>query len=183
MKIFLIRHGQDTLNKRGGWSQEPLITEGVQQIKSLCESLTIEASDYIIASDLKRTRQTATIIKEQLSLNIDIIYDKNLREVNNGILAGMDNKVAIEKFPNLFWNSLEWDEAYPDGESPKIFFERVVNWYENFLIKYKDCNNIIIVTHQGVINALLCIINNKQFTNKALQYKIKPGQMIVVEIQ
>lgn len=180
MKLYLVRHGQDTLNKRGGWSEEPLIAEGVEQVRNLSKTLDNIHFDAVISSDLTRTRQTTEILRYELSLK-EVIFDSRLREVNNGILAGLDNEIALSQFPGLFWNSLSWDEAYPRGESPKAFFERIKSWYEDFKGDYHKNDTVLIISHQGVIDALLCIIHNKPFTNKKSHYKIKTGQMIIVE--
>ncbi|RAI81129.1 histidine phosphatase family protein [Macrococcoides goetzii] len=183
MRLYLVRHGQDTLNKRGGWSQEPLTEEGVNEVESLSQKIKDIEFDFIIASDLQRTVQTANIIRNRLLFSTEIILDDCLREVNNGLLAGMDNDVALESFPGLFWNTLEWEESYPQGESPSQFYERICKWYKNFLLKHHNSSNVLLVTHQGVIEALLCIINNKQFSNKKVHYKIKCGQMIMEVIK
>lgn len=183
MRLYLVRHGQDTLNKRGGWSQEPLTEEGVKEVESLSQKIKDIEFDFIIASDLQRTVQTANIIRNRLLFSKEIILDDCLREVNNGLLAGIDNDAALVRFPGLFWNTLDWDESYPQGESPTQFFERISNWYQNFLSEYRTSNNVLIVTHQGVIDILLCIINNKEFSNKKVHYKIKSGQMIMAVIE
>ncbi|WP_414044351.1 histidine phosphatase family protein [Macrococcus animalis] len=182
MKLYLARHGQDTLDKRGGWSEEPLIAEGVVQIISLSKSLKQIHFDAVISSDIMRTRQTAEILKDRLSLK-EIIFDSGLREVNNGVLAGMDNDQALTQFPDLFWNSLAWDEPYPGGESPKAFFERINRWYKTFIEIYHSTDTVLVITHQGVIDALLCIIHNKTFTNRYVHFKIRTGQFIVVEVE
>ena len=72
-----------------------------------------------IQDDLKRARQTAQIIADKLSVPIEFISD--FREVDNGELAGMDNYLADEKYPNLYWRKLNWDEHYPNGESQRSF--------------------------------------------------------------
>lgn len=183
MKLYLVRHGQDTINKRGGWSQEPLTVDGVKEVELLSQKIKDIKFDYIIASDLQRTVQTAKIIRSRLLFSKEIILDDCLREVNNGLLAGIDNELALERFPGMFWNTLDWEEAYPQGESPSQFFERISKWYQNFLLKHHALDNVLIVTHQGVIDALLCIINSKPFSNKKVHYKIKCGQMITTVIE
>ncbi len=183
MRLYLVRHGQDTLNKRGGWSQEPLTEEGVKEVESLSQKIKDIEFDFIITSDLQRTVQTANIIQSRQLFSKKIILDDCLREVNNGLLAGMDNDVALVRFPGLFWNTLDWDESYPQGESPTQFYERISKWYQKFLSKYHSSDKVLIITHQGVIEVLLCIINNKQFSNKKVHYKIKCGQMITAVIE
>ena len=62
MRIFLVRHGKDDGNYRGGWSLVPLTEEGINQVKKLAEFLNTQKDYYniekIISSDLERARQT-----------------------------------------------------------------------------------------------------------------------------
>lgn len=57
------------------------------------------------------------------------------REINNGSLAGMPKEQARSQYPGIYYSALEWEQAYPDGESPKLFYERVSAAWNNF----KDC--------------------------------------------
>lgn len=185
MKIYIIRHGQDDASVRGGWSNTSLTALGIQQSNKLADELFQNQSEYnickIYSSDLKRARQTAQIIADKLSVPIEFISD--FREVDNGELAGMDNHLAEEKYPNLYWRKLNWDEHYPNGESPKEFYERVSNAWEKFIkeISHYD-KNVLLVTHGGVINIITCIIDGKEYSNKNKNQKI-PSAQIAVEAE
>ena len=182
MKIYIIRHGQDDASVRGGWSNTSLTALGIQQSNKLADELFQNQSEYnifkIYSSDLKRARQTAQIIADKLSVPIEFISD--FREVDNGELAGMDNYLAEEKYPNLYWRKLNWDEHYPNGESPKEFYERVSNAWEKFIkeISHYD-KNVLLVTHGGVINTITCIIDSKEYSNKNKNQKISSAEIAV----
>ncbi len=165
-KIILIRHGEDDNTVRGGWSNTPLTENGIRQSKKLADRLISEKNiDEIYTSDLLRAYQTADIIAEKYGINP--IKCTELREVNNGRLAGMKNEIADIKYPNLYWRCLEWEKHYPDGESPKEFYERIKNIWYRFSNKYKNSDkSIAIVTHGGVINIILSIISNESYSNK-----------------
>lgn len=166
-KIILIRHGEDDNTVRGGWSNTALTENGISQSEKLADRLISEKIniDEIYTSDLLRAYQTADIIAEKYGINP--IKCMELREVNNGRLAGMKNEIADVKYPNLYWRCLEWEEHYPDGESPKEFFERIKKLWNRFSNKYKDSDkSIAIVTHAGVINIILSIISNENYSNK-----------------
>lgn len=123
MKIYIARHGQDDDSVRGGWSDCSLTDLGVKQSVDLADEILSKSDEYnigmIISSDIIRAKQTALIISEKLS--VPVKYDMDFREVNNGDLAGLDNHIAEEKYPNLYWRKLEWEEHYPHGESQKNF--------------------------------------------------------------
>lgn len=175
MNIYLIRHGDDDENYRGGWSELPLVEEGIEKSKKLRDYLydnkDIFKIDRIISSDLNRAKMTSDIINEKLK--VDISYDSRLRENNNGLLAGMKNEEAIAKFPNVFFSNLEYDEKFPGGESPKEFFGRIKKAFFEIIDENRDKENIIIVTHAGVISIIHHIINNLKWTNKEKAIKIE----------
>ena len=67
---------------------------------------------------------------------------------------------------------LGFDEPYPNGESPKEFFERIRNsWAEFKALSAESGMTPLLVTHGGVINVILCIENGAEFTNKAFTYR------------
>lgn len=105
-----------------------------------------------------------------------IIYDPDLREINNGLLAGMDNSLAEILFPGTYYNTLDLNEKYPNGESPIDFFNRIRKVYQKLLTLQKD---ILVVTHSGVINAMFCLINNLEFTNKKQEIIIDHAEFVV----
>ena len=118
MNIYLVRHGDDDERYRGGWSELPLVEAGIDKAKKLGEYLSSEKNyeikvDRIISSDLKRVKMTADIINEKL--NVSILYDKRLRENNNGALAGMLNEEAIKKYPHAFFSTLKYNERFPNN--------------------------------------------------------------------
>ena len=175
MKIYFVRHGKDDDNFRGGWSELDLIEEGRVQAEKLatylCDNQELYKIEQIISSDLPRTMSTAKYISDKL--NIPLIKETQIREMNNGDLAGISNRFAEEKYPGLYFNTLEMDEKYPNGESPIDFYNRIKNWFFEFL---KDChgkkNNMVVVTHSGVINIIYYIVNNMDWSNRAKPFKV-----------
>jgi probable phosphoglycerate mutase len=175
MKVIFVRHGKDDDKYRGGWSSLDLIPEGVEQAKQLAKYLKDNNHTYqiahIISSDLTRTLTTANIISRELCLPIQ--KECQIRETNNGDLAGMLNETALKQYPGLFFNSLEMDEAYPNGESPKDFYLRIKKWFSDFLPNYHNVDgNILVVTHSGVINVVYHLVKGIEWTNKGRPFKV-----------
>lgn len=174
MRIFLVRHGKDDGNYRGGWSSMPLTEEGINQVKKLAEFLNTQKDYYniekIISSDLERARQTTNIINEKLNVNVE--FTERLREMNNGKIAGMLNKDVEKIYPGLYYNTLRIDERYPGGESPIEFHDRIIKDFKNIVKENKNHNNIMIVTHSGVINIIYRYINNMEWSNKIKSIKV-----------
>lgn len=168
MKLFFVRHGKDDENFRGGWSNLGLMPEGAEQAKRLATLLKEKKEEYgikkILSSDLVRAKETAEILAE--ALGVPVINDVELREADNGSLAGMPNAEALEKYPGVFWSMLKPDECYPNGESPNMFFARIKAWFEAFLKECKDIDgNVLVVTHGGVINVVYHLVRNMEWSN------------------
>lgn len=185
MKLLLVRHGKDEDGFRGGWSTFDLIEEGRNQALKLASYLQKNkvsfCINHIISSDLPRTMSTAKFIAERLE--IPIIKETSLREMNNGDLAGMSNDLAEEKYPGLYFNTLRMDERYPNGESPVEFYNRIYSWFMDFLDQNSQSNdNILVVTHSGVINILYHIVKNIEWNNKKKSFKVENCSLHVLNM-
>lgn len=176
MNILFVRHGKGSDQHRGGWSQLDLLPEGKREAEALADYLAQHKEDYhftkIITSDLKRAETTATILAETLQLPLE--KERDLRETNNGDLAGMLNSEADQKFPRLYFRSLAMDEHYPNGESPREFYQRIKTWFELFLKENHNSDETqIVVTHGGVINIIYHLVNQIEWTNKSNLFHVK----------
>ena len=184
MICYLVRHGKDDDTVRGGWNEQPLTDEGKAQAGELASF--VQRSDlgikYIYSSDLLRVIQTAQRVADKLHL--PIIPMPEFREVNNGDLAGMKNDLASKMYPGLYWNTLGWEQRYPGGESPRDFYERVSTAWDVFQKMALEQNeNIMLVTHSGVINVILSIVNGEKYSNKASMRIIRNAELIALEYQ
>ena len=176
MNLLFVRHGKDSAQHRGGWSQLDLLPEGKREAEALADYLAQHKEDYhftkVITSDLKRAETTATILAETLQLPLE--KERDLRETNNGDLAGMLNSEADQKFPRLYFRSLAMDEHYPNGESPREFYQRIKTWFQLFLQENNDsAETQIVVTHGGVINIIYHLVNKREWTNKSRLFLVK----------
>ena len=184
MRCYLIRHGKDCDTVRGGWSQHPLTEEGVKQAEMLADQIALNRDLFsiksIYSSDLPRAMQTAQILSDRMHL--PVIPAPQFRETNNGELAGMRNDLALVRYPGLFWNQLEWDQCYPNGESPKHFCQRISNGWNAFSRDILLSNeNVALVTHGGVIHVILSIVHGEQYSNRKPQRKIPYTGIVALE--
>ena len=184
MICYLARHGKDDDTVRGGWSQQPLTDEGKAQADELASF--VQTSDFgikrIYCSDLLRAVQTAQPVADKLHL--PIIQMPEFRETNNGILAGMKNELANKMYPGLYWNTLDWEQRYPGGESPREFYERISTAWEALQKMVLEQNeDVLLVTHGGVINVILSIVNGEKYSNETIMRKIRSVELIALEYQ
>ena len=185
MMIYLVRHGKDDDTVRGGWSSHGLVTVGIEQVNKLAAEMVAANLnvDYIYSSDLQRAKETAEILSKYLGCLIE--YNTDLRETNNGDLAGMKHELANEKYPGLYWSSLAYVECYPNGESPEMFYNRVKGTWtalKNRILE-QPTNSTLIVSNQGVIEVILCIENNIDFSNKERHFPIPNAQLIPIDVK
>ena len=177
--IYLIRHGADDNTRLGGWSDAKLSPIGIEQVRHASEK--ISSGDYdiqhIFSSDLPRAKESAVIIAEKLGLYVTFIRD--FRETNNGDLAGISKANFQTDYPGLFYSSLKWDQRYPNGESPALFYNRIKNSWQIFK---KDVSTLsgstLLVTHGGVIDVILCLESGENYTNKHVHYHVDYAEII-----
>ena len=115
-----------------------------------------------ISSDLNRAKESSLILNEKLKMNI--IYDDQFRETNNGDLKDLTKEEFNKKYPGLYYSSLQMDECYPNGESPIEFYNRIKKAFIKLLETNKN-KKIILVTHGGVITVINCLINGLPYSN------------------
>ena len=126
--------------------------------------------------------QTAQIIADKIHLSVDPL--PQFRETNNGDLAGMKHTTAWERYPNLVWNQMQWEQCYPGGESPKSFYERICTAWEEFSEKIRERNeDVLLVTHGGVIQVVLSILEGRPYSNKEKQRGISHASMIALSYE
>jgi len=182
MICYLVRHGKDDETVRGGWSQHGLTEEGIRQAEKLACTVKDLNIKNIYSSDLQRAMQTANILAK--SMDLPVISLTQFRETNNGELAGMKHELALERYPGLFWNQLEWEQCYPGGESPKGFYERICTAWEEFSEKIRERNeDVLLVTHGGVIQVILSILEGRSYSNKEKQRGISHASMIALSYE
>ena len=177
--IYLMRHGSDPSDRFGGWSTYGLTEKGKEQVHLAKGSLCKKGISRIFASDLVRAKETAEIVAEELSL--EITYLPQFRESNNGLLAGMLKTEAAQKYPGVYWNALDWTQTWPEGESPEQFFLRIQGAWDSFK-KQVGNDTVLLVSHGGVMNIILCLEKGIPYTNKETRFQIKDAEIVQIDI-
>ncbi len=172
MNIFLVRHGETEENKKKvyyGKVDADLNEKGIFQAKKVGEKLSDIYFDKIYTSGRKRSIQTAEEILKKKSNSIEhqkkekslkIIQDNRLNEINFGDFEGKNYKEIQELFPI---QCKEWDDDWknftpPRGESFSDMYKRLKCFIES--LEKLEANNVLIVTHGGVIRTFYCYIMN-----------------------
>ncbi len=154
MKLILVRHGETDRNAKritDGHGASPLNANGRAQCELTGKRLSKERIDIMFVSDLKRTRETASIILPYLP-SVPVFFDPMIREKSAGFLEGRTHE---EISAYIEQHKLDWETFEPEGgESQKDLRDRVIVFFEMIQRKYPK-KNLLIITHGGVIHALL----------------------------
>lgn len=160
-QVVLVRHGETTANHEQRWYgalDAPLTTRGELQVRATGERFrTTQASapvDLLYVSPLPRARTTAAAIAT--AIDIEPIIDDGLREFSIGDWEGRTYRDLIDT-ENL-WGRWAEDPTFtpPNGESPVSFGRRALAAVQHLADCHPD-QRIVLVTHGGIISALLDI--------------------------
>ncbi len=150
--LLLVRHGQSEHHVQdltGGWTDTPLTELGRQQAELLAARLPDvigELPARLYCSDLLRAMQTAQIVGRALGL--EPILEPGLREINNGVAAGLTREAAHALRAPPTEPLLDWC-PYPGGESWRAFHRRVAACMEELTRNQQEV--LILVSHGGTI--------------------------------
>ena len=156
-QFYIVRHGSTELNKLKkiqGHNDSALTKEGCEDAIKISKCLKNIGIQTIYSSDLGRAVKTAEIIAENIGFKDNIIKIKELRELNFGILTGMDHEEARKKFNGYRENP---EIIIPQGESYLQLKERVMK--KIYELEDKEIEKALIVTHAG---CLRCIMSEGQ---------------------
>lgn len=180
-RLHLIRHGETDWNvqKRYQGSQDiPLNERGRLQAEEARKSLSDKTFAGIYSSDLKRAMETAEIIRGEREHLIETFSE--LQETCYGSLEGktfaeieaqfgmrLDFQTQLSNLEKLH------HKIIPDMESGFEVINRVLPTLELIARKHKD-QDVIVVTHGGVIRALLVHLADYDWSTT----KIQNGQVV-----
>ena len=159
MKIYLIRHGETSLNKKGcyyGKTDAVLSKKGIEQAEYLRKIFTSISFDYVVASPLVRAYNTAQIVlgeREQ-----EIFGDSRLMEQDFGIFEGLTYEELCSTYPAELeqWNKEFSSYRIPEGESFLDVRRRVEAFLKDIpLGEQTKKETMLIAAHKGTLGHLL----------------------------
>jgi alpha-ribazole phosphatase len=159
--ITLIRHGATAHSEEkrySGQNDVSLSPTGIQQIKTLKETLQTKDIHKVYTSTLPRAIQSAKIIFP----NHELFQDKQLAELNFGDWDKLTyNEIEHADADNLLkWVKNPWSLAPPKGETMAALEARAAQFLKN-INNSESSGNIAIVAHGGSIKAIACHLLNK----------------------
>ncbi len=174
IRLVLVRHGLSSFNAKGliqGRTDDSLLTdEGYEQALKAGKSLSKIKFDKIYSSPLVRASETAKTIKKSFNKELDIIFDKNLLEVDLSEWSGLKIDEIKNKFPEIYpiWKNdpenLILERIDGNTYKPiKELFDQANNFIEDILKIYldKEDSNILVVGHNAILRCLILLLLGK----------------------
>jgi broad specificity phosphatase PhoE len=129
-EIYIMRHGRtalDVQHRSDGWLDLPLSDNGQLELIESQQLLKTVPITKIYTPDLKRTTETADLLKSGILSDPKIVVDDDAKTWNLGVLAGTPKKESRPKVRALMSNQ---SAKPPGGESYKDFLARFVPWFD-----------------------------------------------------
>lgn len=147
-----MRHGTTEWNETGrhqGWSDPPLSERGRAEAERLRARLAGERFDRVVASDLRRARETARIVAPGALVETD----PRLRELHFGAWEGLTSAECAARDGDRLarWTADPSSTAPPEGETAAGFEARVAAALDALPTE----GSALVVAHAGTIHAAL----------------------------
>ncbi|MGX7356802.1 adenosylcobalamin/alpha-ribazole phosphatase [Citrobacter sp. ESY80] len=157
MRLWLVRHGETEANVAGlysGHAPTPLTERGIAQAQTLGTLLRNVPVDNVLCSELERARHTTQLILAEREVSV-----RNMPELNEMFFGDWEMRhhrdLAREDAENYAVWCNDWQNATPtNGEGFQTFSQRVERFIAQ-LADYKACQNLLVVSHQGVLSVLI----------------------------
>ncbi|MCU1455836.1 MAG: fructose-2,6-bisphosphatase [Acidimicrobiales bacterium] len=153
-----MRHGESTWNADGRWQGQadpPLTDRGRRQ--AALAARAVGSIDAIVASDLERARETASIMAGELGLE-PVLSEPRLRERDAGAYSGLTRDDIHRQYPGHLPDDPQGVVLAPDGSQ-----QRPPGWEHEddvwarveiallALGRLAPAGDVVAVTHGGVV--------------------------------
>jgi broad specificity phosphatase PhoE len=159
--IYFIRHGE-TKNPHKilvGALPNKLTKNGEEQVKKVGKYLSSKKISVIYYSPIRRTEQSAKIIKKYFQ-KINFISKKEIQEWLIGFDGAKREVLEKENWFKLFEITPTKVRLGKGGESLKDVQGRMIKFYKKIIKEHKK-QEIICVSHQSPIQALILYLQEK----------------------
>ncbi|MHA1539278.1 MAG: histidine phosphatase family protein [Alphaproteobacteria bacterium] len=195
MQIILSRHGNtfkstDIPVWAGLTEDFPLVKKGREQARICAEAIRasgIEIADFYVGT-LKRHKDYAGIIIEELGLNKTPIIDERLNEIYYGKWSGLSNHEIVEKHSAAElegWNKKSiWPVEAEWGSSEAEVVQKAQDFAAEITQKYTKDEIVLVVSSNGVLRYFLRNIDGL-FEKKIEDgtFKMRTGYLSKFEVE
>jgi len=182
-KLILIRHADTGSYYRGrlvGATDVDADKNGLNDLKRLKSTLDKFSVATVYCSPLARARQTVERLQSLSSRFKEIFFDERLREIDFGDWEMRNFQEIAKEYPEKLdsWARYTGFE-FPGGESVASFVNRISQILAEF--KNMDRENIVVVTHGGVIRTIICLALGIDVRHYLL-FEILAGSLTILDM-
>ena len=176
MKITLVRHSEvikEYQGKYNGHIDIALSLKGKNDAKEIAKKLQDIKFDKVYCSDLLRARETLAAFR----LSTKPVYTDRLREKSWGKHEGK----SFEEIQNEGIEYIDFEQwlSALDGEDVQEYQKRVQKYFNEIIFQQK-ADNILVVTHSGVIKTILSFTKNISL-NEAFTIELPYSSFITLD--
>ncbi|MDN8598094.1 adenosylcobalamin/alpha-ribazole phosphatase [Citrobacter sp. S2-9] len=157
MRLWLVRHGETEANVAGlysGHAPTPLTDKGIAQASMLHTLLREVPFEKVFCSELERARHTARLVLHERDVPLRILPELNEMFFGDWEMRHHRDLAREDAESYAAWCA-DWQNAIPtNGEGFQAFSQRIERFIAQ-LSDYKEYNNLLVVSHQGVLSLLI----------------------------
>jgi probable phosphoglycerate mutase len=178
MTLYVARHAETNYNVLDLCNSDPavdvhLTSLGMQQAAQLSDRLAAVTLDVIYISDLPRTRETASYLRQYDE--VPVIVDGRL----NDNISGFESKPVHEYLEAFTSSSDVWNVSFNDGETLQQSKQRVDNFMTD--LRTKPYAAVCVVTHGFVIACIAELLTGVTI-DLAHTFTVPQGEYQIFEI-
>ncbi|MEZ9702276.1 histidine phosphatase family protein [Vibrio sp. 10N.261.46.E12] len=178
--IYLLRHGKVEGKAALNGVSDVLVHPELQQ--QICDALVQHdvVFDSVITSPLRRCSDLANLYSERMSVPLSVA--EGFQEMNFGEVDGIPFDALEDKWAMLdtFWQDPA-NHQLTGAESLQSFHDRVTQAWSQLLDDPSD--NLLLVTHGGVIRILLAHCLDIDWKNPSLYSKLSIENASITHIE
>ena len=158
MHVYFVRHGETDLNRKSVHQSPstPLNEHGVEQARTVSESLRAVNASLLVSSTYERARQTARVISSRIDVKpkyselfYEVVRPSSLAEVS----LYSPKAIWFLVLTILFRNNPKW--RYHDAENFSDVYARVQRTFTYIESLTEAHNSVIIVTHSAYMSLMV----------------------------
>ncbi|OIO36283.1 MAG: hypothetical protein AUJ72_05960, partial [Candidatus Omnitrophica bacterium CG1_02_46_14] len=182
-RFLIVRHAESALNEQNriqGHRDSSLTAKGLDQARCLAKKLKSIHVDKVYSSDLGRAYSTTLEIVRHTKLLI--VRDPKLREIYLGDWEGMTPEEVDYLYDKGYqkWLKKPSSIRIPKAETLKTFKKRVTTRMKA-IARANRGKNVLVVTHGGVITALLADWLKADFDHLLIHLQIDNTSLTMVD--
>lgn len=164
LELYMLRHGKTIFNEERlycGTSNPSLSEKGRSELIELLKDIKYPQCNEYFTSGATRANETFEILYPNEKYEVI----SGFSEYDFGDFEGKSYEMLKKEKAYIDWITDDLGNVYcPNGESKKIYRNRIVNTFKNFIrnCEVKKLQSVMLVSHGGTIGTILELFYDKR---------------------